>query len=492
MTGVSAAVSKHAGRPRVLIEEWLPVRELGIESVRERAVWQDLPPLFGLHVWWARQPLVASAGAILTSLLPVWTTELAEQFRDAPELASDAAYRKWVLTMCGILGDPIVARSQLDAANTAGVRLQGNTYGYKPAFKNNPTARHIELLHKIFQKTWNSRPTLLDPTAGGGSIPFESTRYRFETYANDLNSVATTVLKTSIEVPAYHGAYLIKDLQYWGGLLIDRLRTRLIPFFDRESTDDESIVAYIWTRTITCPDTGKPVPLVGDWSLRRAGKGKTAVAVKLITHTEAGSELDEPIYEIVEGDEIDFDPKAEATYRRGKALIPWTGRTVTGDYIRAEARAGRMGDVLYAVAVRTAQGRGFRAPTSTDLEALNRAQVELERLLPEWENNDVIPYEAIPEGNDERPRLYGMPRWQDLFTTRQLLVHGYFVEEYRKLVDEARSELSEEHADAVLGMLGMMQGKALSYNSKQSRWGVSGQTIAQTFDMHAFPFRSIR
>ena len=107
--GLNAAF-EGAGRPRVLIEEWLPVRELGIESVRERAVWQDLPPLFGLHVWWARRPLVASAGAILTGLLPAWTPELAEWFADAPELASEAAYRKWVLTMCGILGDPIAAR----------------------------------------------------------------------------------------------------------------------------------------------------------------------------------------------------------------------------------------------------------------------------------------------------------------------------------------------------------------------------------------------
>ena len=149
-----------------------------------------------------------------------------------------------------------------------------------------------------------------------------------------------------------------------------------------------------------------------------------------------------------------------------------------------------MGDVLYAVAVRTAEGRGFRAPTTIDLEALSAAEAELQRLLPEWETNDIIPDEAIPEGNDKRPRQYGMPRWCDLFTPRQLLVHGCFVEEYQNLIDEVRSELEEEQADAVLGMLGMMQGKAISWNSRQSRWDMSRQKPAQSFDIHAFPFKS--
>ena len=492
MTEVSAVVpSDGRGRPRVLIEEWLPVRELGIESVRERAVWQDLPPQFGLHVWWARAPLVASAGAILSSILPAWDPELAEQFSAHSELANESAYREWLLTLCGILGDPVAAKNRLDAANAAGIRLQGNVYGYKPAFKNNPSAKHVELLHKVLCFTWGSLPTLLDPTAGGGSIPFESTRYRLPTYANDINSVATTVLKTGIKIPVHYGDQLVKDLQYWGNLLIDRLKTRLVPYFGREFTSDESIVAYIWTRTITCPDTGKPVPLVGDWSLRRAVKGKTAVAVKLITHTSTGEELDELAYKIVEGDEIDFDPKVEATYRRGKALSPWTNRTITGDYIRAEARAGRMGDVLYAVAVRTAQGRGFRAPTSADLEALISAEVELERTAAEWRTNDVIPNEAIPEGLKTRePHNYGMPHWSDMFTPRQLLVHGCFVEEYRKLVDEVNAELQKEHADALLGMLVMMQGKAVGYNSRMCGWDVTAQKMGHTFTLHAFPFKS--
>ena len=150
-----------------------------------------------------------------------------------------------------------------------------------------------------------------------------------------------------------------------------------------------------------------------------------------------------------------------------------------------------MKDVLYAVAVRTAEGRGFRAPTQVDLDVLAAAEVELNRLLPEWEKQNIIPSEAIPEGLKTRePHNYGMPRWRDLFTPRQLLVHGCFVEEYRKLVDKVRSELTADRADAVLGMLGMMHGKAVDWNSRICVWDVSRQKVGHTFTMHAFPFKS--
>ena len=57
-------------RPRLLIEEWLPIAKIGVESVRERTPMTPFPAPNRLHVWWARRPLVASRAAILASLLP--------------------------------------------------------------------------------------------------------------------------------------------------------------------------------------------------------------------------------------------------------------------------------------------------------------------------------------------------------------------------------------------------------------------------------------
>ena len=430
--------------------------------------------------------MVASAAAILGSLLPAWTQELANQFPEHPELATEKDYREWFLYMCGIWGDPIAARKRISTAKTEGIRLPGNIYGYKQAFRNIPTPDNLSLLHDVLKNSWERIPTVLDPTAGGGSIPFEALRYGLEAHANDLNPVAASVLWAGVELPARYGMELSVDLKRWGGELANRLGDRLGPYFELDNKS-ERVISYIYARTVACPRTGKTVPLVGDWSLR---KGNKPVAVRLVTHRD-GVELDEPEYQIVKGLNIDFDPKKTATWKHGKGISPWDRMVIDGEYIRAEAQAGRMDEVLYAVAIRTSAGRGLRAPTETDQAALVAAEAELERLLPKWEADNVLPTEAIPEGNKTKePLNYGMAGWRDLFTPRQLLVHGCFVEEYRKLIGEVRASIPDrDRADAVLTLLEMMQGKALSWNSRQSTWAVGKQGIRGAFDMHAFPFK---
>ncbi len=482
----ASATKNRTARPRLFIEDGFPVKELSIESVRERAVASALPPIYFLHVWWARRPLVASAAAVLGSLMPAWSPELAERFPHNRELATAKDYREWFLELCGIWGDPVAARKRIDDAKAEGKRLPGNAYGYKQAFRNTPTPQNLELLHEVLKTIWGRLPTMSDPTAGGGSIPFEALRYGLAIHANDLNPVASGVLRAGVELPARHGPELIDDLKHWGKQLVSRLQDRLQPCFQLESKV-ERVVGYIWARTIACPRTGKTVPLVGDWSLRR---GKKPVAVRLITHRD-GVELDEPEYRVVEGSDIDFNTKRTATWSRGKAVSPWDHLVIDGAYIRAEAQAGHMGEVLYAVAVRTSKGRGLRSPTQTDLDALAAAEVELKQLLPRWKLHNVLPTESVPKGNKTKDLLnYGATRWRDMFTSRQLLVHGCFVEEYRKLIGEVRAAIGDDdQADAVLALLAMLQGKALNWNSRQATWMIGRQHLRGTFDMHAFPFK---
>ena len=134
-------------KPELLIEQWLPTKELGIESVRERAAPSALSPISFLHVWWARRPLVASASAILASLMPAWTPDLAERFSGHTELATEKAYHQWFLRLLGILGDPVLADAQLRAARETGVRIP-NPFTYKQAYKNSPTVPDLKLLHE--------------------------------------------------------------------------------------------------------------------------------------------------------------------------------------------------------------------------------------------------------------------------------------------------------------------------------------------------------
>jgi adenine-specific DNA methylase len=468
----------------VLIEDWLPVAELGIESRRERAAASALPPLSFLHVWWARRPLVACAGALLGSVMPAWSTELASAHSDRFETSNEDAYHAWFLRLCGILGDPIVARKAIDAANGRGEKLKGNGYGYKQAYRNSPENADLALLHVIVRETWGDVPLVIDPTAGGGSVPYEAIRYGLPAIANDLNPVAASVLRAGVELPARYGRDLSRDLRHWGGELVQHVQARLAPVFAR-SDEMEDVVAYIFARTVRCPRTGKIVPLSPDWWLSRKAGG---IAVRLMTH-RGGEELGNPEFEIVAGKAIDFDP-SKGTVSGGDGSSPWDGLLVSGEYIQAEAKAGRMGSVLYAVSIRILGKRAFRAPTEADLASLAAADVMLLGLVPQWDQEDVLPNEDVPPGNDSRPQRFGMGQWRNMFSPRQRLVHGVFVEEFRRLVPRVRSAIGDSHrADSVLALLATMQAKAVNWNAFLSSWNVGAQGVRSVFDRHDFAFK---
>ena len=124
--------------PDVLIEHWLPIAEIGAESQRERGASSALPPLYFLHVWWARRPLIASRAAILASVLPRWSKDWPENL--AQKFGSEEIYHQWFLELLGIYGDPIAARKLIEYEKRTGIRTPGNKYGYSRAFTRNPNS----------------------------------------------------------------------------------------------------------------------------------------------------------------------------------------------------------------------------------------------------------------------------------------------------------------------------------------------------------------
>jgi len=471
---------------RVLIEDWLPVQELGIESRRERAVSTTLPPLSRLHVWWARRPLAASAGVMLSGLLPQWTSDLASKFPNNPEISSELKYKQWLLRLVGIWGDPIEARRLKDNAEAAGVRLQSNPFTYKMAYKNSPDSSDILLLQDILVDFWGELPCVLDPTAGGGSIPFTAIRFGLPTHANDLNGIAAAVLTAGIKIPAERGLSILEKLRHWGKIITNNVETELAQYFPQDKS--ESITNYIWVNAITCPRTGLYIPLMPDKWIRKEKSKEISVSITYEKLSSKSSKF--PIFTLNFGNNVNVADADKGTVKRGEGVSPFDNLVIDGDHIKAEAQSGKMIQLLYAVAIRKPSGeRTFRDVSSEDLTGIKNATNYLQKVRSEWEDLGYIPTEIIPTGlKTLEPIRYGINMWTEMFTDRQLLVHATFAKVFAEMMPEIRAK-EGEMSDDILLELALMQGKALNYNSRLTSWNAPRQVTRSVFDRHDFAFK---
>jgi len=211
---------------RCLIEEWLPIAELGLESVRERTPMTPFPAPNRLHVWWARRPLVASRAAVLASILP-----------------ADADRKAW-MHMLGINGYPVAAKKAMGKAKRTGIRID-NPYGYDRAFQYSPTEKEGFWLLAETQRIRMDQPTVLDPTAGGGAIPFEALRIGGTTFANDINPVAVLVQKATYEWPAQFGRAVLDEYRRLVPILRGRLEKYLADYFPQRKAPDQLDCTYL-------------------------------------------------------------------------------------------------------------------------------------------------------------------------------------------------------------------------------------------------------
>ena len=467
-------------RPRTLIEGWLPIEAVGAESQRDNSAAQH-PPLHRLHVWWARRPLTTARAAIAGSLLPAWSGSWpGDLLREFPD---EATYHRWFLGLLGIRGDPVAARRRIDYANAHEIKLPAGPYGYPRAFTTSPSPEDMTRVHRLLEVAWGASDlSVLDPMAGGGSIPFEALRYGFTTLADELNPVASLILTATLDYPARYGREFAQLIDRYGRQVGARVEKRLADYYPRRA--GESILAYVWARTVACPQTGKPVPLSPNWYLQT---GADPVAVRVLAPEDA----DACRFQIVRGVRAVAAAHPEVgTVRRGDAVSPWTHEVIDGDYIKREAQAGRMGQQLYAVAVKTGSGRDFRAPDDMDRSAIGSAGGALRDRHADFLYRGLIPDDSIPVGNKtSEPLRYGMNRWSDLFAPRQLLAHATIVEELRLAADGATSELGAERGKAVAAYLAIAFDKAVDYNSRMTRWHSGRGVLANTFDRHDFSFK---
>ena len=464
-----------------LIERWLPIAQIGVESTRERTPMTPYPAPNRLHVWWARRPLVASRAAVLASLLP-----------------ADADREKF-LHVLGIHGEPVKTRQRLDEAKRTKENLGPNPYGYKRAFSYSLTRDDRHWVECVTGRSDLQKLTVLDPTAGGGSIPLESHRLGHTAIANDLNPVAALILKATVEWPRAYGSSLCAQFDEVAREFVRRAEPKYERVFPAES-EDIRIEGYLWARTVTCPYCDGLVPLSPNWRLTPDGTG-----VRLLPDSAGGTGTPGRVctFEIVGSAKEQF----AGTVASGDGHCPYAdcGRVIDGDEIKAQAQVGRMGEQLFAVVykrrveTRTKSGkrgrdkwvRGYRAPRPEDDNIVD-IRAKLDEKLPEWDALDIVPSESIGDVSnyDRGHRLYGMFLWTDMFSPRQLLCHGMSVEVFRDMLDADRAAgRLDDLRKAAYGYLALSIDRLVDWNSQSCTWETGKLRMAHTFQRHDFSFR---
>lgn len=433
--------------PKKLIETSIPLEAINTASAREKSINHMHPST--LHLWWSRKPLATTRAVLWASLI------------DDPE---DDQERKRL--------HEILARLvNWDKGNIVDPEALRQARAELP----DPS----------------SLPELLDPFAGGGSIPLEGQRLGLNVHAHDLNPTAVILNKAMIEFPAEfsglppvnpearslvgwensgdaaHG--LAQDIRYYGNRLRELAFAKLGSMYP--TCRGRNVIAWLWARTVKCPNPAcrLDVPLVSSWEF----------SAKQNVHTSPHYSADGELTFTVGVGEAPKSPKTG----RGKFVCSACGGTVSNDYLHAEFCAHRDGVRMIGV---VCEGENGRVYVEADEEQESAAGVARPEEYPDAE--------VMGDSRYVSPRLYGMPNFADLFTNRQLKMLTTIAELIPEVVAEAERDSEEcrdrpsgKYAESLGVYLAFVLDKLADYHSSLCSWNVARDIIGHTFTRQALP-----
>src|SRR5205823_1571391 len=366
--------------PKRLIEVDLPIARISAHARREKSIRHG--HISTLHIWWARRPLAACRAVICAALWPDPVDLTAWAERGDPT-------QDEMLTGGGAI--TVRPRRFLDAARQlmtlwAQERLSKasqESYSRLVAIQKNPrrlddpeelrrvlldfiadfanwdnstdkdyldTARALtQAAHEALGGEPGTRPLVVDPFAGGGSIPLEALRVGADAFASDLNPVAVLLNKVVLEYIPRYGQRLADEVRKWGKWVKDEAEKELADFYPKDP-DGATPIAYLWARTIQCegPGCGAEVPLVR--TLWLAKKANRSVALQLVPDPKANRVDFQIIVKERDGWVAQDNPKTKieapnfnGTVKRGSATCPSCGYTTPVARVREQLKARRGG-----------------------------------------------------------------------------------------------------------------------------------------------------
>ena len=516
-----------------LAEVDFPIAVVSKHSAREKSIRHGHPST--LHLWWARRPLAACRAMLLGLLLPdpcdplcptEFKAKAARILLDVPGW-NNQKRQKQVKSDKGLQGallDFIGEVANWDVANNP------DWIGAARAL--------VKAAHP------DETPLVVDPFAGGGSIPLEALRLGCEAFASDLNPVACLILKIMLEdIPGEthrRGAEsaenkslcspclcgeslsLAEELRRVGKEIKEKAEKELGEFYPRDP-DGATPIAYLWARTVKCesPNCGAEIPLVRSFWLCKKPNRKIA-----LRPLRFGGEIS---FEI-------FEPKSEkdvppGTVTRAKATCLCCGTVLPPERMRAQLAAQRGGaDVVFhrrdaegaeenlnmngssprpprlcgesvartggarmlaVVTLRPGeQGRHYRLPTERDYQAVWRAQRRIKAILDEWGRGGKnglcpVPDEPTPAGGGSGAgRAFSVQKYG-------MMKWGDLFTARQKVALVTLARLARERpgadGEAVRKAVAVVVSRCASFFSSLNMWVGQGEFIANVFGRQALP-----
>lgn len=433
---------------RVAIEGDLPLTAIDIESQKDMMSGR-YHPLRSLDKWFAARPTPAVRLSALASAYPgdINPDKLLSLMQIGPKERET-----------NIANYVEQKYRNKESDKESGENLD-EYYGYSNPNSQTPTNSELKKLHNEIKEEWGGElPTIIDPTAGRGIIPFEASRYGFPVISNDYDPNPVLINKVALEYAPQVGS-VSPEINRWTERIIEKTQERISEYYPTEESGRE-ILNSAMTYIVTCNSCGGDVPLTGKWWLNKTSNGGDAI----LPHYEDG----EVEYEHIKVQENDnFDPSDAPVSRGGDAECPHCSVLIDADTIREQFRKGEFEYSVYGVNYETSNGeRGFRAGTTTDQEALEDAA---ERVESDFEMLDFYS-EQYHGGDEDRVKNYGVEQWRDIFTPRQLIAHY----ELFQIVDDVKGKVLEEYsnqkAELIMTLLAMAIDRQVQHNCTLAQW----------------------
>ena len=529
--------------PKRLIEVDLPIRRISDHARREKSIRHG--HISTLHIWWARRPLAACRAVLCAALWPDpvdercprafqliaaermwrWAREerarisagSAATFDGVRKLTSAFALTQHPATLRQALLDFIADFANWDSSTVPAFLDTARALTAAAHYGLSADSANVGSVEQMNERAWTKaiaslqskivehpRPLVVDPFAGGGSIPLEALRIGADAFASDLNPVAVLLNKVVLEYLPRHGRRLAEAVREWGAWVKAEAEKELARFYPR-GDDGSTPIAYLWARTIRCegPGCGAVVPLLRSlWLAKKAGR---SVALQLLPRPEHRRCDFRIIVKTPDGWVAQDDRKTkvaspgfDGTVRRGSATCPCCGYTNPVARVRVQLKTRRGGAddaLLYCVVTLRAseQGRHYRLPTDVDLKAVAAASEELEKRKAAHQGPlSLVPDEEISLNELRRVSLplYGMTTWGDVFSARQNLVLstlGRLIANLDKVPEVVSHGVTPEALQTLIAIAANRLADSLS---SSVTWTPDGEFQGHTFTRQALAFVS--